>query len=90
MFPAFALYMLAINLAAFAVFRADKRRAELGQSRVPERELLLLALVGGWPGANAARHVFRHKTRKEPFASLFRLIGFSQAIGLGLLLLLPR
>ncbi len=38
---------------------------------MPESTLLAFALVGGWPGALVARHVFRHKTRKQPFRTAF-------------------
>ncbi len=88
--PTLLAYLLAVNLAAAAAFVIDKRRAERGGPRIAERRLLLLAAAGGWPGAQLARHLVRHKTRKEPFASLFRLIGVSQATALGLLLILAR
>ena len=90
MFELATLYLLAINLVAFTAFAGDKRRAERGEWRVPERTLLTLAAVGGWAGANVAREVYRHKTRKEPFASHFRLIGAVQFILLGLLWVLAR
>ena len=28
-------------------------------------------LMGGWPGALVARRVFRHKTSKQPFRTIF-------------------
>jgi uncharacterized membrane protein YsdA (DUF1294 family) len=30
-------------------------------------------LAGGWPGALAARHLYRHKTTKQPFVTIFWL-----------------
>ena len=62
---AFALtaYLLAVNLAAFALFGADKRRAKRQQWRVPEKTLFLLALLGGSLGAVCGMCVFHHKTR---------------------------
>jgi uncharacterized membrane protein YsdA (DUF1294 family) len=67
--------LVAINLAAFAAFGMDKRRAEEGDRRIPERTLLALALWGGTAGAYAGRKVFRHKTRKQPFSDdLFRVV----------------
>ena len=62
-----ALYLGAVNLAAFAAFGADKLLAWAGVRRISEGNLLTLALVGGSPGAYAGRHLFRHKTRKQPF-----------------------
>jgi uncharacterized membrane protein YsdA (DUF1294 family) len=81
------LWLAAINLLAFGSFGFDKRRAIRGGRRIPERTLLLLALIGGSPGALAARRVFRHKTRKQPFATLLMLIVAVQAGLAGFLLL---
>lgn len=58
-----------INALTFMMFRIDKTRAINGDWRVSEGTLLFLALIGGWFGAKAARRLFRHKTRKEPFRS---------------------
>ncbi|WP_246272821.1 DUF1294 domain-containing protein [Oricola thermophila] len=59
----------AINLASFAAFGLDKRRARTGGRRIAESTLLLMALAGGTPGAFAGRRAFRHKTRKQPFVA---------------------
>ena len=66
------LLLAALNLWTFASFWHDKRQAISGGWRVPEGRLLLLAALGGSPGAFAARHLLRHKTRKQPFAALRR------------------
>lgn len=60
-------YLLAINLAAFCVYGADKRRARRDAWRIPEKTLFLLALLGGSLGALAGMHAFHHKTRKWYF-----------------------
>lgn len=70
---------MAINLWTILRFRQDKRSARIGTRRVPERELLGLALIGGTPGALLARHLYRHKTRKQPFSTLLWLIAVAQA-----------
>ena len=57
------LYLVCINLAAFALRGVDKRRARRRQWRVPEKLLFLAALLGGSAGAWAGMYVFRHKTR---------------------------
>lgn len=64
------LYLLAINVVTFLSFWVDKGRARAGRYRIPERTLLLLALLGGSPAALFAQHRLRHKTRKQPFAAL--------------------
>lgn len=60
---ALGAYLLLINLAAFLTFGADKQRAKRGRWRVPEKTLLLLAVLGGSVGAIGGMHAFRHKTR---------------------------
>ena len=71
--------LLAINLWTMMRFWQDKRRAVAGKRRIPESSLLGLALVGGSPGALLARHLFRHKTRKEPFSTQLLVIVALQA-----------
>lgn len=67
-----ALYLVA-SLVTFAVYARDKAAARKDRWRTPERTLHLLALLGGWPGALAARHLLRHKSRKVSFRVLFWL-----------------
>lgn len=64
-----ALFMGTMSLLTFLAFRSDKRRAERNQWRVTEASLLMLAFLGGWPGAKLAQRLYRNKTRKEPFRS---------------------
>ena len=55
-------------------FQDDKQRAIAGKRRIPESNLLGLALIGGSPGALLGRKIFRHKTRKEPFSTQLLVI----------------
>lgn len=71
--------LLAINLFTILRFWQDKQRAIAGDRRISEGDLLGLALIGGTPGAFLARHVFRHKTRKQPFSTWLLLIATIQA-----------
>jgi len=59
------------SILCFVAYGVDKRAALNGTWRTPEASLLLLGLVGGWPGAIVGMHVFRHKTRKVSFRGLF-------------------
>lgn len=60
-------YLSVINFTTWAVYGLDKGRAKSGKWRIPERTLLLLALIGGSLGALAGMIMFRHKTRKAKF-----------------------
>ena len=62
-----AVYLLVVNISAIAVYGWDKLSAKQGWQRVPEKILLLLALLGGSIGAMAAMTFFRHKTRHLKF-----------------------
>jgi uncharacterized membrane protein YsdA (DUF1294 family) len=78
-----SLFLLFLNGWTMLCFRQDKGAAIAGRRRIPEKDLLGLALIGGSPGALLARHLFRHKTRKQPFSTLLQLIAVTQ-MGLGI------
>ena len=73
------LYFVAINAVAIAAFAQDKAKAIRGERRIREADLLLLATIGGSPGAFWARQRFRHKTRKQPFSGQLETIAMLQA-----------
>lgn len=62
-----------LSVVAVGLYGSDKSAAEQRRWRTPESTLHLVALVGGWPGALVARPLFRHKTRKQPFRTIFWL-----------------
>lgn len=64
---AIGIYLAFVNVAAFVMYGADKRRAQRGLRRIPERTLLAIALLGGGLGALLGMLVFHHKTRKLRF-----------------------
>jgi uncharacterized membrane protein YsdA (DUF1294 family) len=68
------LGLAAVNAWTILRFWQDKQRAQSGDRRIPESDLLGLALIGGSPGALLARRLFRHKTRKEPFSTQLLVI----------------
>jgi uncharacterized membrane protein YsdA (DUF1294 family) len=65
------VYYLAAAALTAAVYGIDKFAAVRGWWRVRERSLHMLALLGGWPGAYLGQRLFRHKTRKQPFRTVF-------------------
>ena len=73
-------YLLGINLATFLAYGVDKRQAIVGSSRTPEIVLHALALAGGTPGAFLGQVVFRHKTQKRGFRTVFIAIALLQAL----------
>lgn len=77
------LALIAVNLLTFAMFQIDKSLARSGGWRIRESTLLWLAFLGGTPGAYAARSLFRHKTRKQPFSNYLFAIATLQTVGLG-------
>jgi uncharacterized membrane protein YsdA (DUF1294 family) len=62
-------YLMA-NVAALVIYYADKRAASRMLRRVPERTLLLVALIGPF-GALVAMRSFRHKTKKNKFLVVY-------------------
>lgn len=56
------------------------RAARSGRWRIAEATLLFWAMIGGTAGAYAGRHLFRHKTRKQPFSGQLHRIAWLQAL----------
>jgi len=59
------------SLVALVLYGADKSAAENNRWRTPESTLHVVALFGGWPGALIAQGIFRHKSKKEEFQTVF-------------------
>lgn len=79
-----------MSLLALAMYAIDKAAAVKGQRRVPENRLHLFELLCGWPGALLAQQLFRHKTRKGSFQSVFWFCVLLNISALGWLLLCPE
>jgi uncharacterized membrane protein YsdA (DUF1294 family)/cold shock CspA family protein len=69
----FAAAWIAINAVTYVLYANDKSSAERGTRRVPEKNLHLFALIGGWPAAAIAQQRLRHKTSKAEFRTAFWL-----------------
>ncbi|MBR5323870.1 MAG: DUF1294 domain-containing protein [Muribaculaceae bacterium] len=63
----FAIYIVAVNLFAYILYRIDKHKSKNTKWRISERTLIISALVGGSIGALLAMRVFRHKTKHKKF-----------------------
>ena len=69
-----------LNVLTFLAFAWDKFCARYNMWRVSEGMLLLLSNFGGSLGAIGGQHLFRHKTRKEPFRTILHTIVALQVI----------
>ena len=79
--PWLILYLFAVNLAAFALFGADKRKARRNAWRISEKALFLSAVLGGSLGAMIGMRVFHHKTKHWYFVFGIPAILVLQIIG---------
>jgi uncharacterized membrane protein YsdA (DUF1294 family) len=60
-------YLVIVNVLAFLLMGIDKRKAQKGAWRIPERTLFLSAIIGGSLGAILGMQLFRHKTKHRSF-----------------------
>jgi len=67
------IFPIIINYITYFVYQYDKFKAEQHKYRVSENTLHLLSIFGGWTGAMIAQYIFRHKTKKTSFISIFWL-----------------
>lgn len=74
------LWLAAINVLACAYYAYDKNQARSQGRRVPELALHALAFAGGSAGAFLGMALFRHKTLKGSFRSVFLAIAACQAL----------
>lgn len=65
----FLVYLLFINILAFAAMGIDKRKAKKKKWRTPEKTLMTLALIGGSVGMILGMKYFRHKTLHKLFST---------------------
>lgn len=74
------IYLLVINLIGLLIMYIDKKKAKYGRWRIPEKTLLIIALLGGSIGTIAGMYLFRHKTQKLKFTLGFPTILISEMI----------
>lgn len=82
-------YLVIMNLAAFAAYGLDKRKAIRRQRRISEKTLIGLAVLGGSIGALLGMRMFHHKTQKRKFSFGIPCILLLQA-AVGIFLFLYR
>ena len=75
------IYFIIINIIGFLIMLIDKRKAEKGKWRIPEKTIFIVTALGGGIGTIAGMYVFHHKTRKLqftiglPFITLLEIVG---------------
>lgn len=67
----FLFAQLVATTLAYMALAWDKDAAGRGRQRIPEANLHLLELAGGWPGSVVAQRTLRHKTRKIGYRVAF-------------------
>lgn len=74
------IYFIFINLFGFFIMWLDKRKAEKGRWRIPEKFLFIVTALGGGIGTIAGMYTFRHKTQKLNFVVGFPFITILEII----------
>ena len=67
----FAVGYAGLSIICLLAYAFDKSAAVAGRWRSSEQSLILLGLVGGWPGGLFAQHLLRHKSSKASFQVAF-------------------
>ena len=67
-----------MGIIAFCTCGIDKYRAKHDKWRIPEKTLLLLALLGGAIGAFLGMKAFHHKTQHTKFGLIIPLLALLQ------------
>ena len=66
-FQNIAIYLIVINLIGFLTMYIDKKKAQKGAWRIPEKTIFIITAIGGGIGTIAGMYKFRHKTQKKIF-----------------------
>lgn len=80
------IYTIIINIIGFFSMLIDKRSAIKNKWRIPEKNLFLIAIIGGSVGSIAGMRLFRHKTKHWYFAYGMPAILLIQIVIISLLL----
>lgn len=81
-----AIYLIIINIIAFALMGIDKKRARNKEWRISEATLFVTALLFGSLGSNIGMRVFHHKTKHWYFVIFMPLIMVVQVVILAFVL----
>lgn len=79
-------YLLIINIISFALMGIDKERAKSRRWRIKEKNLFLVAFIGGSMGSILGMQFFRHKTKHIKFTVGMPLILVLHVIIIGVVI----
>lgn len=79
-------YLLLLNIIGFALMGIDKERAKKRKWRIKEKNLFLVAFIGGSLGSILGMQFFRHKTKHMKFIIGMPLILILHVIIIGLVI----
>lgn len=74
------IWIVVMSIWAFLAMGFDKRQAKKKALRIPEKNLWILAIIGGGIGAYFGMQVFRHKTRHTSFRVGFLMLALAYGI----------
>ncbi|MDO7907528.1 DUF1294 domain-containing protein [Paenibacillus sp. JX-17] len=80
MITGLVVWFLFINAVGYLVMAEDKKRARRRSERIPEKNLFLLAAIGGALGVLIAMYRKRHKTKHSSFVIGIPLLLFLNAV----------
>ena len=66
-FQNLTIYLIVINIIGFLTMYIDKKKAQKGAWRIPEKTIFIITAIGGGIGTIAGMYKFRHKTQKTRF-----------------------
>ena len=86
MLTVICVFLLVMNVLAFALMGIDKLKAKAGAWRVPEKTLFLVTALFGGLGGTLGMYFFRHKTKHWYFKFGFPALRVGQIVLLALVL----
>ena len=61
------VYLFLVNALGFILMLVDKWKAKKNKWRIPEKTLMIVAVIGGSIGSLLGMYTFRHKTQHPKF-----------------------
>ncbi len=68
------IYLVVANIVGFILMGADKKKAQKGAWRIPEKVFFIVSIIGGSLGTWAGMYIFKHKTKHWYFVIFIPLI----------------